>query len=177
MTSQTASVNPVEESWLPDCGCLEASAPFIDSVSGPDLGNTASSLHERREVLTDTARELLSEYHLATLSTLDRHGRIHSVPVGITYLDGIVRVIGSRGSQKFINAERSGRASVNTVDGRRWISFEGPARVRTDPDAVALAVALYAARYRQPRPNPRRVVLELTVERVLGSAGMRVSDG
>ncbi|WP_338027590.1 pyridoxamine 5'-phosphate oxidase family protein [Agromyces badenianii] len=71
-------------------------------------------------MLTDTAREFLSEYHLATLSTLDRHGRIHSVPVGITYLDEVVRIIGSGGSQKFVNAERSGRASVNTVDGRRW---------------------------------------------------------
>ncbi|PWC03546.1 TIGR03618 family F420-dependent PPOX class oxidoreductase [Agromyces badenianii] len=128
-------------------------------------------------MLTDTAREFLTEYHLATLSTLDRHGRIHSVPVGITYLDGVVRIIGSGGSQKFVNAERSGRASVNTVDGRRWISFEGPARVRTDPESVALAVALYAARYRQPRVNPQRVVLELTVERVLGSAGMRASEG
>jgi len=127
-------------------------------------------------MLTDLAREFLSEYHLATLSTLGGRGRIHSVPVGITYLDGTVRVIGSRASQKFVNAERSGRASVNTVDGRRWISFEGPARVRTDHESVALAVALYAARYRQPRPNPNRVVLEITVERVLGSAGMRVND-
>ncbi|MET4156927.1 PPOX class probable F420-dependent enzyme [Agromyces sp. PvR057] len=129
------------------------------------------------DALTDTAREFLSEYHLATLSTLDRRGRIHSVPVGITYLDGMVRIIGSRGSQKFLNAERSGRASVNTVDGRRWISFEGPARIRTDPESIALAVALYAARYRRPRPNPHRIVLELTVERVLGSVGMRASDG
>lgn len=124
-------------------------------------------------MITDAAREFLAERHLATLSTLDRRGRIHSVPVGITYRDGIVRVIGSRGSQKFLNAERSGRASVNTVDGARWISFEGPVRVLDDPDAVAVAVALYAARYRQPRPNPQRVVLELTVERVLGSSGMR----
>ncbi|MGH3704799.1 MAG: TIGR03618 family F420-dependent PPOX class oxidoreductase [Agromyces sp.] len=128
-------------------------------------------------MLTDAAREFLSEYHLATLSTLDRHGRIHAVPVGITYLDGVVRIIGGGGSQKFVNAERSGRASVNTVDGGRWISFEGAARVHSDPESVALAVELYAARYRQPRPNPERVVLELTVERVLGSAGMRASDG
>lgn len=127
-------------------------------------------------MLTDAALEFLAEYHLATLSTLDRSGRIHSVPVGATYRDGVVRVIGSRGSQKFLNAERGGRASVNTVDGRRWISFEGPARVSDDPEAVALAVALYAARYRQPRPNPERVVLEIEVERVLGSAGMRASD-
>ncbi|MTH69273.1 TIGR03618 family F420-dependent PPOX class oxidoreductase [Agromyces bracchium] len=123
--------------------------------------------------LTDAARAFLRERHLATLSTLGRDGRIHSVPVGITYHDGIVRVIGSRGSQKFVNAERSGRASVNTVDGARWLSFEGPVRVLTDAESVAFAVELYAERYRHPRPNPRRVVLELTVERVLGSTGMR----
>ncbi len=129
-------------------------------------------------MITDAARSFLAERHLATLSTLGRDGRIHSVPVGITYLDGVVRVIGSRGSQKFVNAERSGRASVNTVDGPRWISFEGSVRVLDDPGAVAAAVELYAARYRPPRPNPRRVVLELTVERVLGSSGMRdVGDG
>ncbi|WP_438854491.1 PPOX class F420-dependent oxidoreductase [Agromyces sp. M3QZ16-3] len=128
-------------------------------------------------LITDAARAFLAERHLATLSTLDRSGRIHSVPVGITYRDGIVRVIGSRGSQKFVNARRSGRASVNTVDGARWISFEGPVRVLSDPESVALAVELYAARYRQPRPNPERVVLELTVERVLGSTGMRPPRG
>ncbi|WP_309733487.1 PPOX class F420-dependent oxidoreductase [Microbacterium sp. SORGH_AS_0428] len=124
-------------------------------------------------MITDAAREFLSEYHLATLSTLDRHGRIHSVPVGITYEDGIVRVIGSRGTQKFRNVERTGRASVNTVDGRRWLSFEGPARVVEDADAVAHAVELYTRRYRDPRPNPERVALEITVERVLGSPDFR----
>ncbi|QCQ17822.1 TIGR03618 family F420-dependent PPOX class oxidoreductase [Microbacterium sp. RG1] len=124
-------------------------------------------------MITDAARAFLAEYHLATLSTLDRQGRIHSVPVGITYEDGIVRVIGSRGTQKFLNVERTGRASVNTVDGRRWLSFEGPARVVEDADAVAHAVELYTRRYREPRPNPDRVALEITVERVLGSPDFR----
>lgn len=128
-------------------------------------------------MITDEALAFLGEYHLATLSTLGRGGRIHSVPVGITYEDGVVRVIGSRGSQKFLNAERSGRASVNTVDGGRWLSFEGAARVNEDPDAVAHAVELYAARYRQPAPNPERVVLEITVERVLGSPQFRARSG
>lgn len=123
--------------------------------------------------LTDAALEFLTERHLATLSTIGRDGRIHSVPVGMTYLEGVVRVIGSGGSQKFVNAQRSGRASLSSVDGARWISFEGPVVVSDDPERVALAVELYAARYRQPRPNPERVVLELAVERVLGSSGMR----
>lgn len=124
-------------------------------------------------MITDAALEFLREYHLAVLATLGRGDRIHSVPVGMTYEDGVVRVIGSRGSQKFVNAARAGRASVCSVDGGRWLSFEGPARVSEDPDAVAHAVELYAARYRTPRPNPERVVLEITVERVLGSPQFR----
>ena len=124
-------------------------------------------------MLTADALAFLSEYHLATLSTIGRSGRIHAVPVGFTYDEGVVRVIGSFGTQKFVNAERSGRASVCSVDGARWMSFEGPARVSDDPDAVAHAVELYARRYRQPRVNPDRVVLEIAVERTLGSTGLR----
>lgn len=120
-------------------------------------------------MLTAAALEFLAEYHLATLSTLGRHDRIHAVPVGFTFEDGIVRVIGTRGTQKFLNAQRRGRATVSSVDRARWISFEGPVTVTDDPDVVAHAVALYAGRYRQPRVNPERVVLELRVERVLGS--------
>lgn len=124
-------------------------------------------------MLTDDAFSFLSEYHLATLSTVGRSGRVHAVPVGFTYEDGVVRIIGSRGTQKFVNAARSGRASVCSVDGGRWISFEGTATVTDDPEAVAHAVALYAARYRQPRVNPERVVLEMRVEKVLGSPAFR----
>ena len=39
------------------------------------------SLHRHE---SDAAREFLAEYHLATLSTLGRDGRIPAVPVGIT---------------------------------------------------------------------------------------------
>ena len=124
-------------------------------------------------MITDSARAFLAEYHLATLSTLGRGDRIHAVPVGFTWEDDVVRVIGSRGSQKFLNAERRGRASICSVDGGRWISFEGTARVLDDPDAVVHAVELYAARYRQPRVNPERVVLELRPTRVLGSPDFR----
>ena len=124
-------------------------------------------------MISDDALGFLAEYHLATLSTLGRGGRIHAVPVGFTWHDGVVRVIGSRGSQKFLNAERSGRATVCSVDGARWISFEGEARVVEDADSVAHAVELYAARYRRPRVNPERVVLELRPAKVLGSPQFR----
>ena len=124
-------------------------------------------------MLTDLGLAFVTERHLGMLSTVGRDGRTHAVPVGFTWRDGVVRIIGSRGSQKFVNAARSGRASVSSVDGARWVSFEGPARLLTDPESIALAVELYAARYREPRPNPERGVLELTVERVLASSGLR----
>lgn len=126
-------------------------------------------------VLTDAGRVFVSDYRLATLSTIGRDGRVHVVPVGFTWEDGVVRVIGSRGTQKFVNAARTGRAAICSVDGPRWLTFEGAAVVRDDPDAVAHAVTLYAARYRQPRENPARVVLEVTVEKVLGTQDLRGS--
>lgn len=124
-------------------------------------------------MITDAARDFLNERHLGILSTVGRRGRVHAVPVGFTYRDGVVRVIGSRGTQKFVNAERSGRASIASVHGRRWLSIEGPARVSEDADEVASAVALYTERYRAPRENPQRVVLQVRVEKVLGSEGLR----
>jgi hypothetical protein len=90
--------------------------------------------------------------------------------VGVT-LDveaGLARVICTRGTQKARNAERAATAVVSQVDGRRWSTLEGVAVVRSDPDAVAEAVRRYARRYRQPRVNPERVVIEVAVQRVLG---------
>jgi hypothetical protein len=60
--------------------------------------------------------------------------------------------------------------AVCQVDGACWTTLEGTAVVRDDAAAVADAVARYAARYRQPRENPARVVLEISVDRVLGNA-------
>lgn len=40
----------------------------------------------------------------------------------------------------------------------------------SDPASVAEGVERYTARYRQPRENPTRVVIEIHVERVMGSA-------
>jgi hypothetical protein len=46
---------------------------------------------------------------------------------------------------------------------------EGLAVVRAEADVVADAERRYAARYRRPRVNPERVVIEITVRRVLGN--------
>ena len=115
-------------------------------------------------------RTFWTEYRLATLVTLRRDGSPHVVPVGVTLdLDTrIARVICGGGSQKARNAAATGVAVVSQVDGGRWSTLEGAAVVNTDPDAVADAVARYAARYRQPRVNPARVVIEIAVQRVLG---------
>lgn len=111
-----------------------------------------------------------TERHLCTLVTLRADGTPHVVPVGVT-LDveaGLARVICTGGTQKALNAERAATAVVSQVDGGRWSTLEGTAVVRRDPDAVAEAVRRYAERYRQPRVNPARVVIEITVRRVLG---------
>lgn len=114
----------------------------------------------------------VTEYHLATLSTIAPSGLIHAVAVGFTFSDGIVRIITSDGSQKVRNVERDARATVAQVAGPQWVSIAGRASIERGPDAVALAVALYAERYRPPRVNPKRVVIRLVPERILGSASV-----
>jgi PPOX class probable F420-dependent enzyme len=122
--------------------------------------------------LTDDGRRFVADYHLATLSTIGPGGGIHVVAVGFTFADGIIRIITSDHSQKVRNIERDPRATVAQVSGPQWLSIAGRGIIERDPDAVAHAVALYAGRYRQPRPNPRRVVIRITPERALGSAGL-----
>jgi F420H(2)-dependent biliverdin reductase len=117
-------------------------------------------------------REFWTERHLASLVTLRADGTPHVVPVGVTLdLDADpprARVICSRGSVKARNAAARGTAAVSQVDGRRWSTLEGDAVVRADPAAVADAERRYTLRYRPPRPNPERVVVEIAVRRVLG---------
>ena len=50
--------------------------------------------------------------------------------------------------------------------------LEGRSKVNRDADAVRDAELRYAQRYRTPRANPRRVVIEIQVERVLGSSDL-----
>lgn len=125
--------------------------------------------------LTPAALEFLNERHLATLTTLRADGSPHVVAVGFTWDDeaGLARVITDGGSRKAAHVRAGSRAAVASVDGPRWMSLEGPASVSDDPERVAEAVRRYAERYRVPRENPTRVVIEIAVERVLGSSGFR----
>ncbi len=122
--------------------------------------------------ITDTMLAFLSEYHLASLTTLRADGSPHVVPVGFSY-DAelhIVRVITFPSSVKYKNALRGGRAVVSQVDGGRWLSLEGTVSGTTDPVRVAAAVAGYAARYRDPKEREDRVAIEIAVDRILGRA-------
>jgi PPOX class probable F420-dependent enzyme len=117
--------------------------------------------------------EFLTERHLATLTTLRPDGSPHVVPVGVTYdaATRTARVITSGTSTKVRHVRRGqARVAVCQVDGRRWLTLEGTAVVRDDAASVADAVARYAVRYRQPRVNPLRVVIEISVDRVMGNA-------
>jgi F420H(2)-dependent biliverdin reductase len=124
--------------------------------------------------LTTDALAFLSERHLAMLTTLRADNSPHVVAVGFTFdpKTHIARVITSGGSQKAVNAERGGVAVLSQVDGARWLSLEGGASVNANKDAVRDAELRYAQRYRTPRANPRRVVIEVQVERVLGSSDL-----
>lgn len=127
--------------------------------------------------LTPEQHVFVTERHLATLTTLRADGSPHVVPVGFTWDPdaGVVRMTTNDGAVKCANAERTGpngelaRAAVCQVDGGRWITLEGTVKVSHDPAEIAEAVRRYGRRYRQVEENPRRVVLVLTVDKVMSS--------
>ncbi|MBO8184952.1 pyridoxamine 5'-phosphate oxidase family protein [Streptomyces spirodelae] len=110
------------------------------------------------------------------LTTPRPDGTPHLVPVGVTYdpATRIARVISSRSSKKVRNVLAAGpggaRVAVSQAEGRDWCTLEGTAVIRDDPESVADAEERYTRRYKPPRPNPDRVVIEIAVTRVLGNA-------
>lgn len=125
--------------------------------------------------LSSAALEFLSERHLATLTTLRVDGTPHVVPVGFGYdpAAGVVRIITVAGSVKARNAARGTRAAVSQVDGGRWITLEGDARLVTEREGVVVAEEAYGRRYQPPSERHDRVAIELVVDRVLCSAALR----
>jgi PPOX class probable F420-dependent enzyme len=120
--------------------------------------------------------EFWTERHLCTLTTVRADGTPHVIPVGVT-LDvpaATARVITFSTSYKARLVRAAGAegtlVAVCQVDGGRWSTLEGRAVLRDDPEAVRDAERRYAQRYRVPKPNPLRVVLEIAVSRVLGNA-------
>lgn len=121
--------------------------------------------------LSPEALEFMTVRHLATLTTLRADGSPHVVPVGFTWdaERSLARVITSRTSRKARNAAAGCLAVLCQVEGRHWLSLQGRAHVLDDAESVAEAVQRYAARYREPRPNPDRVVIAIEVTSVLGN--------
>lgn len=149
--------------------------PSVTALTGPSV---PAAVLARPEVLA-----FLRERHLATLTTLRADGTPHVVPVGVTVEPGdglrppTAWVICSDGGVKVANIDRfpdGAPVAVCQVDRARWVTLEGRARIRREPDAVADAAARYAARYQEPRPNPRRVAIEITLTRVI--ARVRPAD-
>jgi PPOX class probable F420-dependent enzyme len=126
------------------------------------------------DVVSGEFRAFWTERRLGTLVTLREDGTPHVVPVGVTVdvEEGLARVICRGGSQKARNVAAAGpggaRVAVSQAEGRRWSTLEGVAVIRDDPESVRDAERRYAARYRVPRVNPERVVVEIRVDRVLG---------
>ena len=125
------------------------------------------------ELLSDEALAFVTDRHLATLSTMSPDGRIHVVAVGFSYVDGVARIITGGGSRKVANIRADDRVSISQVEGARWLTLQGVATIATSPEEVALGVELYSRRYRAPRENPERVVIVMSVEKVMGSGGMK----
>ncbi|MFE3861863.1 TIGR03618 family F420-dependent PPOX class oxidoreductase [Streptomyces goshikiensis] len=120
--------------------------------------------------------EFWNEYHLCTLTTLRPDGRPHVVPVGVTVdvAAEVARIITRKSSKKVANILAGGglaRVAVCQVDGGRWATLEGVAKVITDAAAVEDAVARYGERYKRvPGPDPERVVIQISIERAMGQA-------
>lgn len=124
--------------------------------------------------LSPEVTQFLTERHLATLTTMRPDGTPHVVAVGFTWDPeaALVRIITWAGSRKARNlvARPGSPAAVCQVDGGRWLTLEGTAEVTQDPTRVAEGVSRYAGRYRQPGERDDRVVIEISVSRVLGRA-------
>jgi PPOX class probable F420-dependent enzyme len=116
-------------------------------------------------------RAFWSERHLCTVSSVSRRGGLHVVPMGVVvdFDTATAWAITSGTSVKVRNLREDPTIAICQVDGRHWSTLQGTAEVRSDPDAVEEAVRRYAARYRQPRPNPARVALRIAIGTVLGN--------
>ena len=121
-------------------------------------------------------RQFWTERRLASLTTVRPNGTPHVVAVGVTvdFEQGIARVIASGTSYKARLVRAAGEGglagAICQFEGRTWSTLEGRIRLFDDEASVRDAETRYAARYRRPRENPQRVVLELTIGRVLGNA-------
>ncbi|MFI6597689.1 pyridoxamine 5'-phosphate oxidase family protein [Nonomuraea sp. NPDC050536] len=114
----------------------------------------------------------LEEPHAGVFTTIRPDGSPHTAPVRFTWdaEEGLARVMTRSATRKVRNllAGPASRVAICQVWGPRWVTLEGTATVRDDPDRVAEGARRYAARYGALPPEPPgRVVIEIAVDRVM----------
>jgi PPOX class probable F420-dependent enzyme len=116
-------------------------------------------------------REFWRERHLCTVTFIKPDGRPHVIPMGVVLSDDpdTAWAITSRDSFKARLLQTPGPIAVCQVDGARWSTLQGIASVLADEASINEAVRMYTSRYRTPRPNPNRVAVRMTVEKIIGS--------
>ena len=123
--------------------------------------------------LSDDVLAFLADRHLAVLAIPRAEQAPHATPVGFTYDADtrVARVITWAGSQKTRLLETPRQVSVSQVDGGRWLTLEGVAEVKSDPESCAEGERRYSQRYRPPkdRGSDRRVI-EIQVTKMMGRA-------
>jgi F420H(2)-dependent biliverdin reductase len=121
--------------------------------------------------LDAATQDFLTEFHVAVMTTTRPDGSLHGAGIGFTY-DLVTRqcwLIAQNDSVKVRNIIEGSRALVAQVEGSRWLSLEGKARVDDEPEVVAEAERRYAIRYPgHGNPAVGRVAIIINVERIVG---------
>ena len=153
-------------------GSVSDAASTNSTPAGPAAADAAAAAAESAPTDSD-GMAFWTERHICTLASVRPDGTPHQVPVGAVYdpTTGLARIITSGTSAKARRILAAGTlpVAVTQVDRGRWTTLEGVARVNQDPEAVRDAERRYAARYKEPRVNPLRVVIEIEVRRVMGT--------
>lgn len=109
----------------------------------------------------------------ARVSTLDKRGAPHVVPVTYAVLDGSVAFWADRGSQKVVNLRRDPRVACVIDDGvefgeLRGVEICGQAELRDDPDTASRVTDLFCAKIPEEWSETARAMLtELAGERIV----------
>jgi general stress protein 26 len=117
-------------------------------------------------VIPESLNHCWEERRVAILATTRGDGTVHQVPVRCMRDGSRFLVLTKSCSAKARNVAHTGRASLAEVTSTRWVTVEGTAHMSVDPDLVARARALYAARH-QGTGSFGDCVLVVEVERVL----------
>lgn len=131
-----------------------------------------SERHVSAPSVSPSVEAFLTEPHVAALTTLRADGSPHVAAVRFSWdaAAGVARVMTVNTTRKVQNVlgVAGPRVALCQVDGFRWVTLEGTARVSDEPGRVAEGVRRYARRYWSAPPNPPgRVVLEISVDRVI----------